>query len=81
ARPDEVAPFFQDGAEDDEVLSSREREIVHLVAAGLSSKEIALKLDLALGTVKTYRKRIHRKLGAVSRSDMIAKARAQGILA
>lgn len=81
AGPDE-RPFFLALAEDEDSggLSAREQEIARLVAEGLSSKEIARRLDLAEGTVKTYRKRIHKKLGAATRSEMIAKARAQGVI-
>src|ERR1700761_9384407 len=44
-------------------LSAREIEIVHLVAEGLTNKEIADKLFLSFHTVKTHRKNIIKKLG------------------
>ena len=46
----------------DDVLSDREREIVHLVVCGLSNKEIAAKIFISLNTVLTHRKNIARKL-------------------
>jgi len=45
------------------LLSPREIEIVHLVAEGLTNKEIAGKLFLSFHTVKTHRKNIIKKLG------------------
>lgn len=44
------------------VLSDREREIVHLVVCGLSNKQIAATLFISLNTVLTHRKNIARKL-------------------
>ncbi len=44
-------------------LSSREREVLQLVAEGKSSAEIADILSLSLKTVETYRSRLMRKLG------------------
>jgi DNA-binding NarL/FixJ family response regulator len=44
-------------------LSTRETEIIHLVAEGLTNKEIAEKLFLSIHTVKTHRKNIIKKLG------------------
>jgi DNA-binding NarL/FixJ family response regulator len=45
------------------LLSSRETEIIRLVAAGMTNKEIADKLFLSIHTVKTHRKNIIKKLG------------------
>jgi len=44
-------------------LSSRETELVHLIAEGMTNKEIAEKLFLSVHTVKTHRKNIIKKLG------------------
>lgn len=44
-------------------LSSRETEIVHLIAKGLTNKEIAERLYLSVHTIKTHRKNIIKKLG------------------
>ncbi|MFC0306517.1 LuxR C-terminal-related transcriptional regulator [Rhizorhabdus histidinilytica] len=56
-------------------LSPRETEIIALVAEGYITKEIAVRLGISEGTVKTHRKKIHEKLGAASRSQAIARAR------
>ena len=47
-------------------LSDREQEVLVLVAQGLSSKEIAAKLNIAVNTVNTHRKSITRKTGIKS---------------
>jgi hypothetical protein len=47
---------------------------------GLSNKAIALKLTVALGTVKTHVKSILRKLEAASRTEAVAIAQRRGIL-
>ncbi|HET9930747.1 MAG TPA: response regulator transcription factor [Polyangiaceae bacterium] len=44
-------------------LSAREREVLQLVAEGNSSKEIAGKLNIAVGTVETHRRQIMERLG------------------
>lgn len=47
-------------------LSEREREVLVLLARGLSSKEIATKLDISVRTVDTHRSNLMRKLGVKS---------------
>jgi two-component system, NarL family, nitrate/nitrite response regulator NarL len=44
-------------------LSRREREVLALIAEGLSNKEIASRLDIGVRTTETHRERIMRKLG------------------
>ncbi len=51
-------------------LPPREREVVSLVLKGYSSVAIAEKLNLAVSTVKTYRRNIHAKLGTSSQSEL-----------
>ncbi len=46
-----------------QMLSAREIEIVQLVAGGLSSKEIASRLDLSVRTVEKHRANIMEKIG------------------
>ena len=52
-------------------LTQREREILDLVAAGLSTKEIARALDVSPRTVETHRANIADKLGAGSVAEMV----------
>ena len=56
-------------------ISERELEVLHLIAAGLSNKEIAAKLFISLNTVKTHTKNINSKLGVNSRTQAVAKAK------
>ncbi len=46
----------------EDILSEREREIVHCVVCGMSNKQIAEQLFISLNTVLTHRKNIARKL-------------------
>jgi DNA-binding NarL/FixJ family response regulator len=59
---------------EDRKLTSREREIVQLLAEGLSNKAIATALNLAVPTVQTYRTTIMRKLGVGSVADIVRYA-------
>lgn len=56
-------------------LSPRETEILALVAEGYLTKEIAARLKISEGTVKSHRKKIREKLGVNSKSQAIARAR------
>ncbi len=62
-----------------EPLSDRELEVLELIIAGHSNKEIADSLVLALSTVKWYINTIYGKLQVKSRSQAIAKAHELGI--
>jgi DNA-binding NarL/FixJ family response regulator len=62
-----------------EVLSRREAEIVRMVAAGMRNKEIATKLFLGEGTVKTHLHAIYKKLGVHGRVELTLYARERGI--
>lgn len=50
-------------------LSTREREVLALIARGLSNAAIAQKLEISEHTVKTYNERLFEKLGVSSRSQ------------
>jgi LuxR family maltose regulon positive regulatory protein len=64
-----------------EPLTERELEVLRLLAAGMSSPEIAQHFVVSINTVKTQIKSIYSKLDVHSREDAIAKARALGLLA
>jgi DNA-binding CsgD family transcriptional regulator len=53
-------------------LTNRETEILQLMASGLDNTEIASRLYLAVGTVKSHVKHILRKLGATNRAQAIS---------
>lgn len=61
-------------------LSTRERQIVRLVASGMLNKEIADQLGLALVTVKVHRGRAMQKLGAGNAAELSLIASQCGIL-
>jgi LuxR family maltose regulon positive regulatory protein len=63
-----------------EPLSDREREVLTLVAAGLSNKQIARRLDISPNTVKTHTRNLYAKLGVVRRTEAVARARAAGLI-
>ena len=54
-----------------DLLTSREREVISLVAAGKLNKQIADQLGTAENTIKVHRSRAMEKLGADSLADMV----------
>jgi LuxR family maltose regulon positive regulatory protein len=58
-----------------EPLNEREREVLRLLAAGLSNRQIATQLVVALSTVKWYINNLYSKLGVSSRTQALARAR------
>jgi DNA-binding NarL/FixJ family response regulator len=69
-----VAPSAQ-------LLTMREREVLELVAAGLTNAEIAAELELSPNTVKEHASSMFRKLGARNRADAVQRAQRLGVLA
>jgi predicted ATPase/DNA-binding CsgD family transcriptional regulator len=63
-----------------EQLSARASEILHLLAEGLSDREIAERLMMTINTVKWYNRQIYSILGVGSRTQAIARARDQHLL-
>ncbi|HXY50004.1 MAG TPA: response regulator transcription factor [Terriglobales bacterium] len=57
-----------------ERLTSRERQVVQLLAEGKSSKEVAVELNLSVKTAETHRSNIMRKLGVHSVSELVLYA-------
>jgi two-component system, NarL family, nitrate/nitrite response regulator NarL len=60
-------------------LSRREQQVIKLVAEGLGNKQIAERLNLAVTTIETHRKRIMRKLDVHSAAGLTRFAMANGI--
>ncbi len=58
-----------------EPLSDRELEILKLIDAGLSNRDIAATLSIATGTVKVHSRNIYGKLNVNSRTQALARAR------
>jgi LuxR family maltose regulon positive regulatory protein len=63
-----------------EPLTDRELQVLRLLVDGLSNQEIANRLVVALGTVKTHTASLYRKLNVASRAQAAARARELGLL-
>ena len=61
-------------------LTAREREILQLAADGLSGPEIAERLVVSLGTVKTHFQNIYAKWCVSERAGAVAKALREGVI-
>ncbi len=67
-------------APQEEELTEREREVLDLLAAGASNRDIGARLYLAEGTVKNHVSNILGKLHAANRTHAVSLAREQGLL-
>jgi LuxR family maltose regulon positive regulatory protein len=83
---DRLLEAFEDGLAGEaesplpEPLTSREHEVLELIAAGLTNREIAAELVISPGTVKKHTGNIYGKLGVSSRTQAAARARELGWL-
>jgi len=69
------------GAEDTyDLLTSREREILQLLAERKSNKEIAQALNISVYTIETHRRNLHEKLNLHSLAELILYAVRKGII-
>ena len=62
------------------LLSPRERDVLRLLATGLSNKQIALAMNVGEETIKWHFKNLFRKLNAGSRSHLLHRARMVGVI-
>jgi non-specific serine/threonine protein kinase len=69
---EEEASLLADGAGELALLTRRELEVVHLVAAGATNREVAANLVISYQTVKTHLHHILAKLGFESRVELAA---------
>jgi DNA-binding NarL/FixJ family response regulator len=65
---------------DQEPLTAREREVLHLLARGLTNKQIAADLVITERTVKFHVSAILAKLGAGNRTEALHRAIQQGLV-
>ena len=63
-----------------ELLTTREREILQLLAEGKSNKEVAAVLNLSLYTVETHRGNILQKLNLHNGAELILYAIRKGVI-
>ncbi len=68
-------------AESPDALTPREKEVLGLVAAGHSNREIAARLGISERTVKFHVSAVLSKLGASNRTQAVRMAREQGLIA
>ena len=61
-------------------LTAREREVFHLIIEGLSTKEVARRLDISAKTAENHRARVLAKLEARNTADVIRYAARRGLL-
>ena len=62
------------------LLSGREREVLHLIADGLSAKEIASQLGISAKTVEAHRTSLMRKLGVRKATELVRYALRHGLI-
>jgi FixJ family two-component response regulator len=62
-------------------LTSREREVMNLVVAGLLNKQIAAELSISEITVKLHRSQVMKKMGANSLAELVRMAERLGVAA
>ena len=63
-----------------DMLTSREREVLHLAAQGMTSSETANRLCISPRTVEVHRARVMQKLGLHNRTELIHFAIRRGII-
>ena len=63
-----------------ESLTARELDVLKMLAAGKSNKEIALKLSITETTVKSHLRSIFTKLGVLSRTEAVTVATRRGLV-
>lgn len=78
----DAQPFVVDQARLEALgITPREHEILTLIAAGLSNREIAEKLFVSENTVKTHSSRLFDKLNARRRTQAVQIAKQSGLIA
>lgn len=70
--------FFNE--EEKKTLSPREEQLLGLICAGKTAKEIAYELELSLNTIHYYTKRLMTKMGVNRTQDLIIKALADNYI-
>lgn len=67
-------------AQKGKALTTREQDILLLIAAGKSNKDVAARLDISARTVETHRKNIKKKLGIATTAGLTRYAIANGLI-
>lgn len=61
-------------------LTAREREVFHLIAEGMTTKEVARKLDISAKTAENHRARVIEKVGVRNTAELVRYALRKGLL-
>jgi DNA-binding NarL/FixJ family response regulator len=75
-----LMPAFLPGRDRDDMLTAREREILQLLADGMSNSDVAAKLFISQETVKSHVRHILTKLEADTRTQAVAIALREAII-
>ena len=62
------------------LLSAREREVLHLIAEGLTAKEVSTELSISTKTVEAHRTSLMRKLGVRKATELVRYALRHGLI-
>ena len=76
---DKVFNLYKVKQDENHILTEREREIIGLIASGLTNKKIADKLFISVKTVETHRTNIMQKLNVHTTADLVRYAIKKGI--
>ncbi len=76
----EAALSLRENSNDTPLITRREKEVLQLIAEGLTNAEIATKLFISIPTVNTHRKSLIEKFQATNTAMLIGKAIRSGIL-
>ena len=79
--PDHESADPEDDDEIDEPLTTREIQVLELLAEGLPNKAIASRLGISDQTVKFHVAALSGKLGAANRTDAVRRAVRRGLIA
>lgn len=73
--------LFTDHVHPETRLSPRERDVIGMIAAGATNREIAARLYLSPNTVKQHASALYRKLDARNRAEAVQRAQRLGLIA
>lgn len=77
---EEVRKYLQTASDSSLHPSSRELEVLHQIAQGKTSREIAASMYVSENTIEAHRKALLSKIGAVNVADLIVKSIEKGYL-
>jgi DNA-binding NarL/FixJ family response regulator len=78
----DIETYLKEASKTDpyDLLTARQREVLHLIAAGYTSAQIAVRLVISPRTVEVHRANMMRKLGLRTQADLIRYVLLRGFL-